>query len=661
MIMFKNNYKRTMDGISPSDESINKTLDAIKSENTTKRRLPKNTLRIIIASCLSIALCVTSVFAILRFANDEQGDVSIELIGIRRAESYDDIDTVVKDLYKIDIFDRFEDGITLGTKEDVAVDMEMAPTQNSSSELRGDKNAFTSDKKDFSDTNNQVQGVQEADIVKTDGDYIYYISVSRKTLYITEIDGSDMSKTSSVFISDDHVHEMLILGDMLCVITSDTRASQYTSCNYYDISDKKQPVLKNVLTQDGRYISSRAIGSDVYVITSYFEIVDGLLSKKSEIPEINGEKIEADCIWIPDKILTPKFTVVTSYDAKRGGGDFDSAISVVGASDTIYSGKENLYLTNEQFNDEETGEIGNNVPTMKTDIYRIRLGKNLSIDGSVRVPGTVLNQFSMDEYNGKLRVATTIYFMNYSIDGKTVASRNETVNRVYCLNSDMEIIGTSADMGINEDIKSVRYMGNIAYVVTFRQTDPLYAVDLRDPTKPTILSELKIDGFSSYMQQFDENLLLGIGFDASKTGVRTGLKLTMFDISDETNVKDISSYILSWTGSTYTDTEAIYNHKAVLLSAKKNIIGIPLTMSGSSIELENGAASLDYKTVTYYAFFEFSDNKLIEKKKVAIGNNWEYGSEIRGLYIDDYAYVAHDGGLICLSLENLTVASTLLY
>ena len=204
-------------------------------------------------------------------------------------------------------------------------------------------------------------------------------------------------------------------------------------------------------------------------------------------------------------------------------------------------------------------------------------------------------------------------------------------------------------------------MGNIAYVVTFRQTDPLYAVDLSDPTNPTILSELKIDGFSAYMQRFDENLLLGIGFDASKTGVLTGLKLTMFDVSDETNVKDISSYVMSWTGSTNSDTEAIYNHKAVLLSAKKNIIGIPLTLSGSSIELENGAASLDYKTVTYYTFFEYSDNKIIETKKIAIGNDWGYGSEIRGLYIDDYAYVAHDGGLICLSLENLNIASTLLY
>lgn len=658
--MFKNDYKRTMDGINPSDESINKTLDAIKNEGTNNRRFTKNTLKIIIAACLSAALCITSVFAFLRFGDNDSFGNS-ELIGIRRADGYDDIDAVVKDLYRIEIYDRLQDGITLGTKEDVALDMEIAPTQNSSSALGSNKNSFSSDKKDFSDTNNQVQGVQEADIVKTDGDYIYYVSVNSKTLYITEITGSDMNKISSVYINDDYVHEMLLLDDILCVITSDTHESRKTTCNYYDITNKEKPVLKNVLTQDGRYISSRAIGSDVYVITSYYEIVDGLLSKKSEIPEINGEKIEADCIWIPEKIDTPKFTVVTSYDAKRGNDDFSSAISVIGASDTIYSGKESLYLTNSQFNSEETGETGKNLPTMKTDIYRIRLGKNLFIDGSTRVPGTVLNQFSMDENNGKLRVATTIYFMNFSQDGKTVASRNERVNRVYCLDSDMKIIGTSADMGINEDIKSVRYIGNIAYVVTFRQTDPLYAVDLSDPTNPTILSELKIDGFSAYMQQFDENLLLGIGFDASKTGVLTGLKLTMFDVSDETNVKDISSYVMSWTGSTNSDTEAIYNHKAVLLSAKKNIIGIPLTLSGSSIELENGAASLDYKTVTYYTFFEYSDNKIIETKKVAIGNDWGYGSEIRGLYIDDYAYVAHDGGLICLSLENLNIASTLLY
>ncbi|MBO5870905.1 MAG: beta-propeller domain-containing protein, partial [Clostridia bacterium] len=292
---------------------------------------------------------------------------------------------------------------------------------------------------------------------------------------------------------------------------------------------------------------------------------------------------------------------------------------------------------------------------------RIKLGHDLTIDGTCRVAGTILNQFAMDEKDGRLRVATNIRFSNISKDGNAISSSNEQVNRVICLNKDMEIIGQSADMGINESIKSVRFMNDIAYVVTFRQTDPLYAVDMTDPTNPTILSELKIDGFSTYMQPFTDNLLLGIGFDANpKTGVQTGLKLTMFDTTDKANVFDISSYILKWTDGNYSSSSATYNHKAVLISGDKNIIGIPLAIDSNTVIYNDGNAEVKYQFLNLYVFFEFDGEKLIETKRIELppSNNTE---DVRGLYIGDYSYVVSNTGIICLSLDELTVVSELTF
>ena len=384
-------------------------------------------------------------------------------------------------------------------------------------------------------------------------------------------------------------------------------------------------------------------------------------TKTTVIPTINGAEIQAEDIWLPDEVYSSRFTILTAYDTAEGGSDFDDALSVLGASNNIFSAKDNIYLTTTKTSSESDEMTNGGYSSVNTSIFRIPLTEDsIDVNGSACIPGNVLNQFSMNENDGCLSVATNIQITNKSADGKNVSYSGQQVNRVYCLDKDMNISGVSDDIGINESIKSVRYIGSIAYVVTFRQTDPLYAIDISDRSNPTVLSELKIDGFSTYMQQFDENLLLGIGYDAdSQTGVTTGLKLTMFDISDNKSIADIDSYIIQWNGATTSYTEAIYNHKAVLLSSRKNIIGIPMTISGSSIELENGAASLDYKTITCYKFFEFADNKIIEKKTVQLGTDKEFSDEVRGLYIGENAYVVSEHGIICLSLDNLTLLSRL--
>lgn len=653
--MFKDNYKRTMEEIKPSDEAVANLLDAMQNEENTKRKFPKNTLKIAIVSCLSIAIIATSLFGIFKHSGIFDNN-DTEFNGIRRAMSYDEIDDAVNDYYGRGSKNDLTYGL-LGDSYGVMVEGAVTEDYMIGSTMKPDS---VPSRKEHSDTNNQVAGVQEADFVKTDGNYIYYLSIGNQKLYIAEVSNGEMNQVASVLILSDNIREMLLINDTICIIANN-RNLKKTTMWYYDISDRSNPILNHTFTQDGVYLSSRAIDTDVFVITSFQEFKVSAFNKKSAvIPEVNGEKIDANDIWIPEKMTSTQFTIVTAYDTKADKDEFTSAVSIIGASETMYSGKKNLYLTTTQSGYNDSVENGSTVPTIKTCIFRISLNSNsLTVTGTGAVPGTVLNQFSMDEYKGKLRVATNIQFAYVSNDGKNFSSWGERINRVYCLGNDMEIIGESGDMGKNESIKSVRFMDDIAYVVTFRQTDPLYAVDMSDPTNPTILSELKIDGFSTYMHQFNENLLLGIGYEAdARTGAQTGLKLTMFDVTDKTDIKDISSYIMSWSNGVYTSSSAIYNHKAVLVSGSKNIIGIPLSIDSTTVNIENGDAHTILDCKIFYVFFEFDGNEIKERKRIPIPISYD-NNDMRGLYIGNYSYIVSNSGIMCLSLNDLTVVSEL--
>ncbi|MBO5870021.1 MAG: beta-propeller domain-containing protein, partial [Clostridia bacterium] len=368
-MMFDKNYKRAMENIVPSDDAVTKTFDSMRKANSEKKSITKNRFKIIAVACLAVVIVTTSVFAAFKFSGVSE---PTEFNGIRKASSYDDIDSLVKQSYSNNTYGIEGGGINskdwfIGTDDAV---VEATPEMDSTAIDTNTKFDTARNDKDFSDTNNQVSGVQEADIVKTDGKYIYYVTSETKKLFISEINNSEMKQLSSLTIDTGYIHEMLLINDTLCLISDGISKSSATECRYYNISDRNNPVLEHTLTQDGSYISSRAIDTEVYVISNFSKIEKGLLNTRTAvIPEINDEKIDADCIWIPEKIQNTRFTIVTAYNANKGNGDFDSAVSVIGASDTLYSGKENLYLTN-VINGLQYAESGTKVPNSKTDIYR---------------------------------------------------------------------------------------------------------------------------------------------------------------------------------------------------------------------------------------------------------------------------------------------------
>ena len=242
---------------------------------------------------------------------------------------------------------------------------------------------------------------------------------------------------------------------------------------------------------------------------------------------------------------------------------------------------------------------------------------------------------------------------------------------------DMNLVGEVGDLGVGEQLKSASFSGDMAYVVTFRQTDPLYAVDLSNPAEPVVLDELKINGFSTYMQSWGDGLLLGFGQDADDNGRITGLRLTMFDNSDPNNLKaadvftwnndydddydDVSSTTSKWYNST-----AVWERKALLIAPEKNLIGIPIEETIENYDDNNGwRASI----TSQYVFFSFEDGKFVEKGNIS--DNWNNSDDEpyfynktgfeRAVYIGDYVYALSNSKFVAAAIDTLEVTDELVF
>ena len=391
---------------------------------------------------------------------------------------------------------------------------------------------------DYSKTNIQVEGVDEADIVKSDGEYLYIVSGNNLTIvkaYPPEeatvvskitLDGS----ISGIFINGNKLaifetdYSVYLLYDVTVreststteekngTVTEDAapesdKTIKYepptTSIKVYDISDKANPVLTRNFVIDGNYFSSRMIGDYVYVIATmytYFTETDIALPRIQE--DESTQVIQATDIYycgLSDNSYT--FTTIATININNDNQEPIHETIVLGGSSGIYVSQNNIYLAFPDYSYQED-------ETMKTAIQRIKIdGQAITIEAAGEVPGYILNQFSMDEHNGYFRVATTVYNWNL----RTFAAEQTTRNNIYTLDMNLNIIGKLEDLAPGEHIYSARFMGNRCYMVTFRNIDPLFVIDLSNPATPTVLGELKVTGYSGYLHPYDENHIIGIG------------------------------------------------------------------------------------------------------------------------------------------------------
>lgn len=563
-----------------------------------------------------------------------------------------------------------------------SVDMDAVAVQPSSAPESSGESSMTENFKseettrDYSKTNTQVKDVDEADIVKTDGNYIYTLSREANKLYIVKVDGSEMSISDTISLHEQtdnnwrYEQEFFIYEDRLLLISSheehfieQTTDSKdcyyeptYTTCvTIYDISDRNNVVEVSTLEQSGNYTNSRLVDGYLYLISSYYPTEWRIEEPHTFCPTLKVNFGEAEVMPIDDILVyeqpqSSSYTVITSISA-TDGTQFDSHKALLGSGRTLYCNQEHILLADNtnrtESLDNQVTEDGRNyiqnssVRTTKLVLFDID-GGSIVQSAANEIEGSLLNQFSMDEYNGSFRIVVTrdswretIY--TDGIDQRELDSTSD--NALYVLDGELNIIGSIEDVAQDERVYSVRFDGDIGYFVTFRQTDPLFTVNLSDPYNPYILSELKIPGFSNYLHPYGEGLLMGIGYDADEETGRTNcIKMSMFDVSDKANVTEAHTLLLEdvyWS-------EATSNHKAILVDVQKNLIAFPAE-----------------DTYYVYSYNSEAGFKLEGTVDYSSGEKyWNY-SDMRGLYIDNCFYVAAQDRITALDLTSFEKLSTL--
>ena len=410
---------------------------------------------------------------------------------------------------------------------------------------------------DYSRTNIQVEGVDEADIVKSDGKYIYLAIDNR--LVIARAYPPKEARIVCELKLEGIIGGLFVNGDRLAVLESrgpvyDAWAetpvryvdTEKTAIRVYDLSDRENPVLKREVSIDGYCVSSRMIGDYVYVIASGSAWAG---EDNIGLPRIHGDdgtvEIQPAEIWhsaTPDNGYG--FTTIMSVNVANDDEEPVHETLLLGSASTIYVSPSNIYVT---FTD-WSGE------SQSTSIHRIHIDEGqIEYHATGEVPGTLLNQFSMDEHGEYFRVATMTGYVSQS-GGATSGSH------VYVLDQELDIAGRLENLAPGEQIHSARFMGSRCYLVTFKKVDPLFVIDLSDPTQPKVLGELKITGFSDYLHPYDENHIIGIGKEtvAAEEGDFAwyqGVKISLFDVSDVANPKEIAKYEIGDRG---TDSPVLY-------------------------------------------------------------------------------------------------------
>jgi inhibitor of cysteine peptidase len=567
----------------------------------------------------------------------------------------------------------------------------------------------------YSTTNVQVAGVDEPDIVKTDGSYLYV--VANQTVYILRaypVFGAAI--LSQIRITNVTINNIFIRGDRLVVFGDSGGFYGYplfedgvkggisrpgmgwggvsqTVINVYDLGERTNPSLIKEIRIDGGYFDARLIDEFVYVVaTEYTYNIYYALDEKNftlNIPQIHIDNVSnnisaGDIYYVDVPELSDTMTHVISLNLDTN--DIVEKSFMLGSSQTMYVSKNNIFLASLHYpyypllyRTEEGSSSVNDQET--TILHKISINTgNVTYTAQGEVPGHILNQFSMDEHNGFFRIATT--------SGNNWMEGSQSSNNIYILDETLKQVSQIENIAPGESIYAARFLGDRAYLVTFVQVDPLFTVDLSDPYNPRILGELKIPGYSEYLHPYDETHIIGIGKEVDPTidqdKVHTpgaiyytailGLKIALFDVSDFENPKEIAKVVIGDRG---TDSPALYDHKAFLFDREKELLVIPVSLYEISQEVKDRYINSS-GTETLYGEFTFQgayvyrlslDNGFEYQGRIthqtpeeiqqqATDYYWYWGSSstdiTRTLYIGDVLYTVSDSMVKMNNLEDLS-------
>lgn len=556
-----------------------------------------------------------------------------------------------------------------------------------------ESSSSSSNTKDYSTTNIQVENVDEADIVKTDGDYIY--SISEDNVIITDAKDPKQPKVVATIQSeDDDIPEDIILyKDKLVVIsTKGNQTQRYyynnrmnTVVKIYNITSREKPVLTKSYEMYEPYYTSRCIDNVLYVISS------GNLRKEDDeivvgYNEDNMEKeMSIDKIKYLKDVKTTKQTLISTVDLNNETADIKLDSYLMNISNA-YVSENAIYLLNQKYNNDSKipikllfgfkGVFGledyyemDSESGYYTEIYKFDIKENVEYKAKTKVKGKTINQYSLDEKDNHLRIAL------YDNDGSRVAIFDE----------DLKQIGISDNVAKGEKMYSSRFIGDKVYFVTYKTIDPLFVMDLSNETKPKVLGKLKIPGYSTYLHPYDENHIIGIGMETkeiinrnsngkviSTTAKVVGMKMALFDVSNVNSPVQISSVVI---GDSRTTSAILTNPKALLFSKEKSLIAIPVNNYSQDFEV---TSSNNYETMinnyTKYGkpynaegYFVYNINVqdgfklkgVITHEKTNATYYYSNSKLLRGLYIDNNLYTVSETMIKVNELDSLKAVGEL--
>jgi len=535
----------------------------------------------------------------------------------------------------------------------------------------------------FTTTNVQVVGVDEMDTIKTDGRFIYQtrynVELNREEVVIIQAwpvdevqavltfpaiaDNECYLDETKEFCINESIQGLYVDNDSLIVISN---RSVYTNYAYVQASgdapgetasslpwfeDWQNDTLVRVYAKENNFalvdeyvfegymIGTRKINENLFVITSKFISIEAqtLLPRYSLNDEVTTTEY-SNITYLRD---TDPYGFTSLYGINLTTKQVDDAHLLNSSSSTIYVSASNIYLLDQRyFNTPRMAfflDQGVDVEEPVSRVTRFALdGNTITLASAGEFIGTPLNQFSLDEYQGYLRITTTEGW------------GDDTNNRLIVMNENLTVVASLDNLGKpRERLQSTRFIGDRAYFVTFEMTDPFYVIDLSNPLNPVILGELEITGFSSYLQPLADNHILGIGFEADDQGQTLGMKLAIYNVADPANPIEESKALLLYEDFGWNFASVTYNHKDLLLDQSKSIIGFPF----SSYDYSNNA----YTFNTGYMVYSFEDFILSQEAFIQHSNTTDMMNEMqKGLFLDDYLYTVSRNEVGISLLTNLT-------
>ena len=515
----------------------------------------------------------------------------------------------------------------------------------------------------YGQTNTRTESVDEADILKNDGRYLYIANGNA----IAIVDTTTMKKVGEIAPaakesdSTYRFQELYVQGNYAVVTAMETTfpEGRYTKKGgyyydglsmalrntiqfVYDISDRAKPTLVREMKQSGNLLQTRMIGSVLYTVTEYdVDVYSKEAVEKNYAPAVDGKTLTNEDILIRDKDAEDTaYLVLSAFDITKKDADA-TRLSMLGYSNEMYCSNDTLYLLSTDW------RIDDDNSRSRTNIYAFGLdGMTVTLKATGAVPGEIGDDYAIDQQGNYLRITTTDYNYNKDVD----------ISSLYVLNSKLEIVGKLEDFAPDEQVKSTRFLGNLAYVVTFRNTDPLFAIDLSNPANPTVLGKVKLPGFSAYLHPLSDNILLGVGYNGDdQSADYQSVKLSLFDISDPTKPQEVDSRVIKQAG-----TDVVYEPKAFIFDSTRGAFGLPV-----SYTLSDKSGSF-VGTAYLFKWYTVQNGKFVNEQAFKHGTEsmrygYYYGGLFRGTFIGEKIYTVSAYEVKEFSMENEQLLRTARY